>query len=365
MPWIPLATDWVASWAPKFQTDVGGAELALDRVTTEDFECLPTVYEEFATLFLDGLTIKNPLLFQRRIQGLVSYFKGADERMLPRRVEDDKMLEKVPMSTEQFNHYLAIRAEEIKRDARKKANPLRDSDDEMKTFRVNSRLACDYAVPSDLSKTDVEAENEDEAPDKSAILAALKAAPGRYLTEKALETFSPKMLKMMTNIKASLGEGESYRNQLVYSYFRNLEGLGVFSAALEANGWQEYKLVKEGGQWVEDPALDPEKPAFAFYTGKEDAEPREYMRQIFNGTGFSDNFPPSLRASVESKPKKKLCLFMITAAGAEGITLANVRHVHIMEPHWNPARHDQVIGRAIRLCSHAKLPVEERTVRVS
>jgi hypothetical protein len=36
-----------------------------------------------------------------------------------------------------------------------------------------------------------------------------------------------------------------------------------------------------------------------------------------------------------------------------------------MEPHWNPARHDQVIGRAIRICSHAKLPMEERTVRVS
>jgi hypothetical protein len=89
------------------------------------------------------------------------------------------------------------------------------------------------------------------------------------------------------------------------------------------------------------------------------------MRQIFNGVGFSDNFPPSLKASVESKPKKKLTLFMITAAGAEGITLANVRRVHIMEPHWNPARHDQVIGRAIRICSHARLPVEERTVRVS
>jgi hypothetical protein len=365
MPWIPLAADWVKSWAPKFQTEVGGAELSVERVSTETFECLPTSYEEFANLFLDGLTIKNPLLFQRRIQGLVSYFKGADERMLPRRVEDDKMLEKVLMSDEQFNHYLAIRAEEIKRDARKKRNPMKDADDEMKTFRVNSRLACDYAVPSDLSKTDVEAVDEDTAPDKSAILAALKAAPARYLTEKALETFSPKMLKMMTNIKGSLGPAEKYNNQLVYSYFRNLEGLGVFSAALEANGWQEYKLAKEANQWVEDPSLDPEKPAFAFYTGKEDADEREYMRQIFNGVGYNDIFPPSLKASIESKPKKKLCLFMITAAGAEGITLANVRHVHIMEPHWNPARHDQVIGRAIRICSHAKLPVEERTVRVS
>jgi hypothetical protein len=111
--------------------------------------------------------------------------------------------------------------------------------------------------------------------------------------------------------------------------------------------------------------LDAEKPAFAFFTGKEDPEERELMRQIFNGVGFSDNFPPTLKASVESKPKKKMTLFMITAAGAEGITLNNVRHVHILEPHWNPARHDQVIGRAVRLCSHARLPVEDRTVRVS
>ena len=362
MPWIPLVADWVKSWASKFQTEVGGAELALERVSTETFQCLPTEYDEFATLFLDGLTIKNPLLFQRRIQGLVSYFKGADERMLPRRVEDDKMLEKVLMSDEQFNHYLAIRADEIKRDARRKMNPMKDADNEMKTFRVNSRLACDYAVPPELAKSDVEASDEDTPPDKAAILTTLKANPIRYLSEKALETFSPKMLKMMKNIQESLGDG---RNQLVYSYFRNLEGLGVFSAALEANGWQEYKVIKEAGQWIEDPALDPEKPAFAFYTGAEDAEQREYMRQIFNGVGFSDTFPVSLKASVESQPKKKLSLFMITAAGAEGITLANVRHVHIMEPHWNPARHDQVIGRAIRICSHAKLPVEERTVRVS
>jgi hypothetical protein len=361
LPWTPLATEWVKPWAAKFQTDVGGAELALERVSSEMLECLPTEYEEFAALFLDGLSIKNALLFQRRIQGLVSYFKGADERMLPRRIDDDTMLKKVPMSTEQFNHYLAIRSDEVKRDARRRVNPMKDDDSEMKTFRVNSRLACDYAVPPELRATDAEATDEDTPPDKSAILAKLKANPDRYLTLKALDIYSPKMKTLLETLQ---GEGLD-KNQMVYSYFRNLEGLGVLSAALEANGWQEYKLVKEANQWIEDPALDPETPAFAFYTGNEDAEQREYMRQIFNGVGFSDNFPASLKASVESKPKKKLSLFLITAAGAEGITLANVRHVHIVEPHWNPARHDQVIGRAIRICSHARLPVEERTVRVS
>jgi hypothetical protein len=56
---------------------------------------------------------------------------------------------------------------------------------------------------------------------------------------------------------------------------------------------------------------------------------------------------------------------MASSAGAEGITLLNVRRVHIMEPHWNPARHDQVIGRAVRICSHASLPQDQRTVKVS
>jgi hypothetical protein len=88
------------------------------------------------------------------------------------------------------------------------------------------------------------------------------------------------------------------------------------------------------------------------------------MRQIFNGV-YSKNFPASLKESVEKRGKKILNILMASASGAEGITLNNVRHVHIMEPHWTPARHDQVIGRAIRICSHATLPMDQRTVKVS
>jgi hypothetical protein len=187
----------------------------------------------------------------------------------------------------------------------------------------------------------------------------------RYLSETALVSFSPKMLKMLTNIKESMGTGEVWRNQFVYSQYRSLEGLGVLSAILDANGWQPYRIVKENNQWIEDKSLDPEKPAYAMYVGGEKADERDYVRQIFHGTRFSDDFPASLKTSVEARGKKILCLKMESSAGAEGITLANVRHVHIMEPHWTPARHDQVIGRAIRICSHATLPVEERTVRVS
>lgn len=354
--------DWVASWKNTFETEIAGAQLAVDRVSVEMLECLPTDYEEFAGLFLDGLNLKNASLFQRRIQGLVSYYKGADERMLPRRVDDDKMLEKIPMSNLQFNRYLQIRWEEIKRDARKKLNPSKAEESSMKTFRVMSRLACNYAIPPDIRDGDEvdETATEDSVDDKTVILNKLRENPAKYLSEQALAEYSPKLLKILQNIKET---GET-KSQFVYSQYRSLEGLNVFSAILDANGWQPYKIVKEANQWVEDPTMDENKPAYAFYSGEEDPEQREFMRQIYNGK-YSDTFPPSLKASVEARGKKLLTLMLISSSGAEGITLVNVRRVHIMEPHWNPARHDQVIGRAIRICSHAGLPVEERTVRVS
>lgn len=354
MQFIKTPADWVGSIKTKFETEVGGAEIAVERVTSEELECLPTEFSEFAGLFLDGLNIKNPQLFRRRIQGLVSYFKGADERLLPRRVEDDKMLEKIQMSNEQFIRYLEVRWIEMKIDSRRGKRGL---DDDLGSYRVLSRLACNYAVPTDLRVGEPnEQTGEETVSDKPQILAKMKASPDRYLSEAALATFSPKFLKMLQNVKAVQG------NQFIYSQYRSLEGLGLFSAILEANGWQPYKIKKEAGVWVEDEMI-PDRPAYAFYTGEEDEDERELMRQIFNGV-YGKNFPASLKESVE-RGKKRLNILMASASGAEGITLANVRHVHIMEPHWTPARHDQVIGRAIRLCSHATLPVEDRTVAIS
>ena len=57
-------------------------------------------------------------------------------------------------------------------------------------------------------------------------------------------------------------------------------------------------------------------------------------------------------------------VIIITASGAEGISLKNVRQVHMLESFWNHNRLDQVIGRAVRAKSHADLPRDERRVEV-
>jgi glyoxylate utilization-related uncharacterized protein len=373
--------DWVDSMRNSFAgTFPGGILAAREYIQKEALECLPTDFAEFVNTFIDGLEVKNALLFQKRVQGLVSYYKGADERMLPKRTDDDKMIEKIEMSDEQFNRYLEVRHKEIQMESKKSAKGPGALNEDFSSYRVISRLVCNYAVPSDLRGQSEETNENTADEDKAAVLDKLRADPDKYLRDEGLKTYSPKMQKMLANIKET-----GTVNQLIYSNYRKLEGLGIISAILDANGYQPYKLVKTDGKYAEDPAMDPKKPAYAFYTGEEDRDLKEIMLYIFNEdyNTLQTVYPQHVQTIKESIMKrggeKILSILMITASGAEGINLRNVRRIHISEPHWNPARTDQVMGRGIRLCSHATrqtlgaggvvsletVPVEDRTIRIS
>ena len=52
------------------------------------------------------------------------------------------------------------------------------------------------------------------------------------------------------------------------------------------------------------------------------------------------------------------------ATDASCLNLENIRQVHVMEPYWHEIRIEQVIGRAIRFCSHKNLPLNERYVDI-
>jgi SNF2 family DNA or RNA helicase len=67
---------------------------------------------------------------------------------------------------------------------------------------------------------------------------------------------------------------------------------------------------------------------------------------------------------VEKFNNKRVQVLIITLAGSEGLDLKEVRDVIILDPVWNPAVMEQIIGRAVRYRSHANLPLEERKVDV-
>ena len=196
-------------------------------------------------------------------------------------------------------------------------------------------------------------------------LSNLNKDKDKYLSRDALTIYSPKFLHMYDNIVDKSYEGL----HLVYSQFRTLEGIGIFKLVLLANGFVEFKLKKgPNDNWIID--IDPEnmgKPKFALYTGTETVEEREIIRNIFNNN--FDLIPINISAQLKNIADTNIGgdiikLLMITASGAEGINLKNVRYVHITEPYWHPVRIEQVIGRARRICSHQELEPSLRTVKV-
>ena len=68
--------------------------------------------------------------------------------------------------------------------------------------------------------------------------------------------------------------------------------------------------------------------------------------------------------SSDNKFGEEIKIMIATRVAGQGVSLMNVRQVHILEPHWNEAKIKQAVGRASRVCSHGSLPMDERVVDV-
>ena len=57
-------------------------------------------------------------------------------------------------------------------------------------------------------------------------------------------------------------------------------------------------------------------------------------------------------------------ILLVSSAGSEGLDFRNTRAIHIMEPHFNDTKIQQVIGRGVRYRSHESLDEDERTIKI-
>jgi superfamily II DNA or RNA helicase len=126
---------------------------------------------------------------------------------------------------------------------------------------------------------------------------------------------------------------------LVFSNFVKMEGLEIFKIYLSYFGFSEFG--KTAGE---------DYFRYTEFHGEIDKDIR-----VKNKTNFN------LKDNIDGKIIK---IILISPAGSEGINLLNVRQVHILEPYWNEVRNKQLIGRAVRMCSHKDLPMEERKVDI-
>jgi hypothetical protein len=226
------------------------------------------------------------------------------------------------------------------------------------------------------SESDSDSDSEEEPADEGTFatrirnaLIELKKRQSEVLSPTGLQIYSPKFLRILENLQ----DPEHKGLHLIYSQFRTMEGIGILKLVLEANGFAEFKLEKNGstGQWkmVDLDEENRRKPRFVLYTGTETPEEKEVIRNVYNSSW--KNVPESLLNQIREYGGTEnnfmgevIKIFMITASGAEGINLKNTRYVHIVEPYWHMVRIEQVIGRARRICSHQDLPEELRTIEV-
>lgn len=395
-----------------------GFEVFEGGINVENFKALPDDSESFLNIFVDEdptkPEMKNKALFQKRILGLTSYFRSAQEQLLPRYVlnEDGNIyhIESVDMSEHQFGVYEKIRLDELQNDKNLKKIKKKLTTDELfklsSTYRIYSRSSCNFTFPGEIQRPipkditiieDVykseelsdkkadeidedeenEIDSEKEQLSKSDSMKQYKSlikTTLEQLQEKSADIFSPSSLQMYSpkyyRILENIKDTENIGLHLLYSQFVTLEGLGIFKMVLDANGFAQFKIQKnqETNMWeIVESEEDKSKPKYALYTGEESDEEREIIRNIYNSDWkfLPDNILEKLLGKSESNIYgDAIKLLMISSSGAEGINLKTTRFVHIMEPYWNMVRIQQVVGRARRICSHERLPPELRTVKV-
>ena len=191
------------------------------------------------------------------------------------------------------------------------------------------------------------------------------------LGPEGLSLYSPKFAAILTKIGEVAAERGS---SLLYSQFLDMEGIGIFKIAMDVNGYAPIEIIKSSAG-IKFSARTEEslrkgpggQPRYITFSGGEEDDVRRICLDIFNAN-FNE-LPTDIKSLLVDEMKYtdnktgQLCrVFCITSAGAEGISLKNVRGVHIMEPYWNDVRLKQVKGRAIRIGSHLELAESDRNV---
>lgn len=176
---------------------------------------------------------------------------------------------------------------------------------------------------------------------KDGYLKVFKKMSGKYqlldqyekLLKDELEKYSSKLYKLLQNVNNSPG------NVFIFSNYVSWGGTSLIKQLFLYNGYTEYTSRSQ-----------PNSKSFIVFDDNTKPETREKYRRIFN--------------SPKNKRGEIIKIIIGSPIISEGITLKNVRQVHIMEPSWNMSRINQIIGRAVRNYSHHDLPIEERNVDI-
>jgi Helicase conserved C-terminal domain/Type III restriction enzyme, res subunit len=184
-----------------------------------------------------------------------------------------------------------------------------------------------------------------------------------WLARDELANYSPKFAFLLDQLRKARG--------VCFAYMRvvNLGALPL-ALALEANG---YTPVGRSTGLLGDGIQAPGGRQCALCKYKEEEHPT-------TGHAFTPAYYGLLTGNIKLSPNNKLIIeterrrgneeggIMKVIIGSqiagEGVDLRYVREVHMLDSWYHLNRTEQVIGRAIRFCSHSALPPEKRNATI-
>jgi len=155
-----------------------------------------------------------------------------------------------------------------------------------------------------------------------------------FMKKETIEKYSCKFYSLINAIDISKG------NIFIFTNFVNNRGIDLIQVLLQKNGYNKY-----------NPKINvADGSSFVILKGCIDSSVLQSRITTFN--------------SPENKNGKLIKILIGSPIISEGITLKNIRQIHILDPPWNMSKIDQIIGRGIRYKSHQDLPISDRNVDI-
>jgi superfamily II DNA or RNA helicase len=265
-------------------------------------------------------TAKNIDLFKQSIKGYVSYYRGAPPFVYP---ETTIKYVQCPMEKFQYRGYItSMKYEEVTHKSNKpdgtktstKAFTEGQLDELSTSFFIGSRLVSNVCFLNKGIKQN-----------------GIDSFTGKYLDMENLKNYSIKFYKIMRKINKSTRPVVVYSNFLTY-------GIYAFIKVLEHYGYSDYANSRNT------------KKKFAVFSGNETKEYKHKIKTVFNNM-----------ANVKGAHIK---VILLSQSAKEGLSLYNVEQMHIMDVYWNMSMIKQIMGRAVRFCSHKNLDDDDRNVKI-
>jgi hypothetical protein len=192
-----------------------------------------------------------------------------------------------------------------------------------------------------------------------------------FLDKDLIGKYSIKMKLIMDNVLTAKGP------IFIYSSYKS-SGVIPIALMLEQNGFERYTIEGET-QLLNYPFNKKggggKSEAVSYLNGlpishKKNKNKNTRIAKYILITGDSDICKMSITQatniinSESNKDGRDVKIILGTRVVGEGIDFKNIRQVHVLEPWYNFSVNRQIIGRAIRNCSHITLPINERNVEI-